>query len=196
MSKRDLPPERKFLRVADFDVRQNPRRPKRPSWLKMFVRDLDDVAYLSLSLTVRGFLADFQRLAADLENRVPYDVRFIARRIGAAPAVVGQALNTCLTHGFISRFALPLKPRINNELADSGDAQLIPPSLSNSNSHSKSTDTEFLDSTKTETDLTRELIDTVRQELATGRSEEEICDSLGVTRPQIEKIAATNRGRS
>ena len=130
--------DRTFLRVHDFDERQNPRRPKRPTWLKMFVRDLDDAGYIRLSLSVRGFLGDFQRLAADFENRVPDDVQFIARRLNTPPAVVAKALNTCLTHDFILRFAPPANSQKNKTLEEKSDSRPIPPSLSYSTSLSPS----------------------------------------------------------
>lgn len=129
---------RQYLRVDDFDRMQNPKRPKRPTWIKSFVRDLDDPDHLCLTLTVRGFLSDFQKLAASMQNRVPNDVRFIARKINTPPIVAGQALNTCLTHGLVTRFDEDMKTSRNNDINQRNDARLIPPSLSNSQSKSSS----------------------------------------------------------
>ena len=129
-------PRRYFLRVPGFDEMQNPRRPKRPTWIKSFVRDLDDPVRVSLSLTVRGFLSEFEKLAASMMNRVPDDIKFIARKIGTPPAVAGKALNTCLTHGFITRFDEDLETSKNNDLYQKTDSRPIPPSLSPSNSKS------------------------------------------------------------
>ena len=74
------PDMRQFLRVENFDEMQNPKRPKRPTWIKAYVRDLDDPDRLKLSLAVRGFLSEFEKLAASMTNRVPDDIRFIARK--------------------------------------------------------------------------------------------------------------------
>ena len=140
-------PRRHFLRVSGFDAMQNPRRPNRPTWIKSFVRDLDDPVRVNLSLTVRGFLSEFEKLAAGLMNRVPYDVKFIARKIGTPPTVAGKALNTCLTHGFITRFDEDLETSKNNDLYQKTDSRPIPPSLSPSNS--ESTDEGSTNSTTT-----------------------------------------------
>ena len=127
---------RTFLRVPAFDQMQNPKRPKRPTWLKLFVRDLEDPEWVKLTLTVRGFVTEFQKLAASMENRVPDDTKFIARKIGVQPAVAGKALNTCLTHGFLVRFAEDLKTSKNNDIKQKTGFQPIPSSLSNSDSKS------------------------------------------------------------
>ena len=129
---------RDFLRVQNFDEMQNPKRPKRPTWIKSFVRDLDDAGRLSLSLAVRGFLSEFEKLAASMMNRVPDDTRFIARKINTQPAVAGKALNTCLTHGFIVRFAEDPNTSRNNDLYQKTDTRPIPPSNSNFQSKSSS----------------------------------------------------------
>lgn len=126
---------------------QNPRRPKRPTWIKTFVRDLDDPEWLGLSLTVRGFVSDFQKLAASMCNRVPDDIRFIAHKLDTPPTVAGKALNTCLTHGLITRFDEDLETSKNNDLYQKTDSRPIPPSLSLSNS--ESTDKSSANSTNT-----------------------------------------------
>ncbi len=137
---------RPYLRVPSFDDLQNPRRPKRPTWIKSFVRDLDDPDWLGLSLTNRGFLSDFQKLAASMMNRVPDDVRFIARKLNTPPAVAGKALNTCITHGFLVRFAEDTNTRRNNDLYQKTDSRQIPGSLSQSNSKSSGS-SNYIDTT-------------------------------------------------
>ncbi len=69
-------PRRHFLRVPGFDEMQNPRRPKRPTGIKSFVRDLDDPVRVDLSLTVRGSttpagVADFAG-GAVMRRRYPW----------------------------------------------------------------------------------------------------------------------------
>lgn len=118
--------KRSFLRVTDFEALQNPKRPKRPTWIKSYVTDLDDPIRLNLTLTVRGFLSDFEKLAATMANRVPDDVQFIARKLGTQPAVAGKALNTCLTHGFISRFAEDMNTFKKNDLRQKTDSLPVP----------------------------------------------------------------------
>ena len=137
---------RQFLRVPSFEDLQNPKRPKRPTWIKSFVRDLDDPDWLRLSLTNRGFLCDFQKLAASMMNRVPNDIRFIARKLNTPPTVAGKALNTCLTHGFIARFDEDMNTSRNNDLYQKTDSRPIPRSFSPSNSMSTG-GSDYIDTT-------------------------------------------------
>jgi len=134
--------QREFLRVPSFDELQSPKRPRRPTWLKMYVRDLEDPAYLGLSLAARGFLSDFQRLAATMQNRVPLDVRFIARKIDAPAHVVGKLLSTCIQLGFVSRFAEDLKTSKDKDIEEKTDSRPIPPSYSNSGSAGRTSNGE------------------------------------------------------
>lgn len=128
--------ERNFLRVAGFDELQSPKRPMRPTWIKAYVRDLDDPAYMELSIAVRGFLADFQKLAATMRNRVPHDAKFIASKLAIRPQVVGVSLSTLIRLGFVSEFVEDLKTSQNNDLYQKTDSRPIPYSLSSSNSQS------------------------------------------------------------
>jgi len=102
------------------------------------MRDLDDPLRLSLTLSARGFLSEFEKLAASMMNRVPNDIQFIGRKINAPPAVVGKMLNACLTHGFISRFTEDLNTSRINDVYQKTDTLPIPPSKSNSQSKSSS----------------------------------------------------------
>ena len=124
--------KRSYLRVSDFESMQNPKRPKRPTWIKSYVRELDDPAYLDLTLTVRGFLADLIRLAAMMENRIPDDSQFIGRKLNVPPRVVTKALNTCVTHGLVTRFDEDVKTSKNNTLRQKIATPSIPPSSSSS----------------------------------------------------------------
>jgi hypothetical protein len=91
-----------------------------------------------LTLTVRGFATEFQKLSASMKNRVPYDVRFIARMVGAPPAVVGKMLNKCLKHALIAQFAEDLKTSKIRDIEQKIGSPPISTSLSNSASDSQS----------------------------------------------------------
>jgi hypothetical protein len=130
---------RQYLRVKNFDELQNPKRPNRPTWIKSFVRDLDNPIWMGLTLTNRGFISDFQKLAASMENRVPDDVRFISRKLGIPPRVAGKALNTCVTHELITRFDEDTRTSRNNDLYHLTGTRPILASISPSQSHSMST---------------------------------------------------------
>lgn len=130
----NAPEQRQFLRVENFDEMQSPKRPKRPTWIKSFVYDLDDPVRLNLTLAVRGFLSEFEKLAAIMGNRVPDDASFIGRKINANPAVVGKALVSCMYHGLITRFAEDLNISRINDLHQKIDTRPIPPSTSYSTS--------------------------------------------------------------
>lgn len=137
---------RKFLCVTDFDRLQYYKRPKRPTWIKSFVRDLDLAVYIDLSLTNRGFLCDFIKLAASMSNRVPSDARLIAHRLNTRPQVAGKAIRTLMSLGFVSEFVEDLKTCKDNDLEHIRDAAGSPKetaSLSNSPSDSQSPCTEL-----------------------------------------------------
>ena len=115
--------DRKYIEVVGFEELQNSKRPKRPSWFKAFTAELEELDYLGLSLTNRGFLIDMQRLAATMGNRIPNDVRFIARRLNQPPRVIGKALTTCITQGFLSESDEPADSRKNSSLNEKSDAR-------------------------------------------------------------------------
>ncbi len=117
---------RKFYRVSDFDLLQNPKRPKRPTWVKSYTRDLDRPDYRNLSLTVRGFFCDFIKLAASMSNRVPYDARLIANRLGIRPQDVGKAVAKLTTVGYLTEFEEDLKTSKIRDLEHLTDAIVIP----------------------------------------------------------------------
>jgi len=137
---------RKFLRVTDFDRLQSPKRPKRPTWVKSYTRDLDQPDYLDLSLFIRGFLCDFIKLAASMRNRVPNDARFIARKLGIRPQDVGKAVAKLISLRYVTEFAEDLETRKINDMEHLTDAAGLPrqtASLSESNSQSQSPDTNY-----------------------------------------------------
>ena len=125
-----------YVRLTDFDNLQSPRRPKKPTWLKTYVRDLDCPRYLELSLAVRGFLADLTKLAAAYSNRIPRDPKLIAGKLSTRPQVVSKSLSTLHRLGFVSYFAEDLETSKNRDLERLTDNAPIRPSPSTSQSES------------------------------------------------------------
>ena len=117
--------KREFYRVTDFDLLQNPKRPKRPTWVKSYTRDLDSPDYRNLSLSVRGFYCDFIKLAAILQNRVPDDARFIAHRLGVRPQDVAKAMKRLMSLDYVTRFVEDFETSKINDLMHLTDSKEI-----------------------------------------------------------------------
>lgn len=93
-------------------------RPLRPHWLKSYVRDLGLEPYRALSATERGVLADLVRLAAEKRNRIPWTTsRLVSESLGIRPHIVGKAVTSLLSLGFVSVFAESETDTKNKDLA-------------------------------------------------------------------------------
>lgn len=137
------PSTREYLRVTDFDCLQSPKRPKRPTWVKSYTRDLDNTDYLGLSLATRGLFCDFIKLAASMSNRVPDDASFIAHRLGIRPQDVGKAMVRLVSLGHVTGFVEDLETSKINDMAHLTDSRGCPKettSLSSSDSQSPCND--------------------------------------------------------
>ena len=117
---------RKFWKLAHFDRLQNGRRPKHPTWIKSFVRDLENYEYISQSLAARGFLADFTKLAARLNNRVPSDSKWVSKQLQIRPQVVTNSVNTWIILGYISEFEEHLEISRDRDLDHISEVKKIP----------------------------------------------------------------------
>lgn len=113
--------DRTYLCVAGFDELQSPKRPKRPSWIKSRVDDLDSIEYMQLSLSARGFLSDFTKLAATLQNRVPCDFSFIAQRLCSRPTTVAQHVRNTIAAGFLLEFNLSQNAKETTTCEENGN---------------------------------------------------------------------------
>ena len=108
--------QRKFLKMADWEKTQNPKRPKIPPWIKLHREWLNLPKFRNLSAANRGILFSMQMLCMELGNRVPYDTSFIAQKIGLRPAVAGKALCHLIITGFLLEFAEEADASDNNDL--------------------------------------------------------------------------------
>jgi len=151
---------RNYLRVTDFDCLQSPKRPKRPTWVKSYTRDLDNTNYLGLSLAIRGLYCDFIKLAASMSNRVPDDNGFIAHRLGVRPQDVGKAIVKLVSLGYVTGFVEDLEMSKINDMAYLTDSRGIPretisPSPSPSSSDSQSAGNDYMPGTEDDVDEDR-----------------------------------------
>lgn len=76
----------KYLRVKKWDEHQH-YTDRDPPWIKVYNRLLDDYEFLSLSESAQSHLVKIWLLASRTDNRIPYDLAFIATKIGAKTAV-------------------------------------------------------------------------------------------------------------
>jgi hypothetical protein len=119
-----LPGEaRRFWRISDFERRQNPKKPKRANWTKLWADDLDSHEYLSLSATDRGVLADLQRLAGLLGGQVPADVKWLSRRLQVRANILGKSVANLFACGRLVEFVEDTKPNENSEFDEKRETQ-------------------------------------------------------------------------
>jgi hypothetical protein len=99
-----------FLRVKNLEKHQH-YKDRRPPWIKLHSEVLDDYAFSCLQDASKAHLMLLWVLASRLENRIPYDVEWITRQIGAASPVDVEEL---ISQGFIAVFedaSVTLAPR-------------------------------------------------------------------------------------
>jgi hypothetical protein len=76
----------KYLRVKKWDEHQH-YTDRDPPWIKVYNRLLDDYEFLALSEAAQSQLMKLWLLASRTDNRIPFDMTFIAAKIGAKSAV-------------------------------------------------------------------------------------------------------------
>jgi hypothetical protein len=76
----------KYLRVKKWDEHQH-YTDRDPPWIKVYNRLLDDYEFLALSEAAQSQLMKLWLLAARTDNKIPFDMTFIASKIGAKSAV-------------------------------------------------------------------------------------------------------------
>lgn len=73
-----------WLYVKDWRRTQHYRW-RNPPWIKAYREDLDDDNYCSLSFQERGVLGDIRKLASKYGGKVPANLTWLCRRLGAEP---------------------------------------------------------------------------------------------------------------
>ena len=76
----------KYLRVKKWDEHQH-YTDRDPPWIKVYNRLLDDYEFLALSEAAQSQLMKLWLLASRTDNKIPFDMTFIASKIGAKSAV-------------------------------------------------------------------------------------------------------------
>lgn len=118
--------QRQFLKMADWEKTQNPKRPKVPPWIKLHRAWLNLPWYRDLSAANRGVLFSIHMLCAELGNRVPSDISFVAQKIGLRPAVVGKAIRHLVATEFLLEFAEELDASQNRDLDVIAESERVP----------------------------------------------------------------------
>lgn len=88
----------RYLSIKNFDKHQH-YKDRRPPWIKLHAEVLDDYAFSCLQDASKAHLMLLWVLASKLDNRIPYDLAFIARQIGATSPVDVEEL---VLQGFIA----------------------------------------------------------------------------------------------
>jgi hypothetical protein len=87
----------RYFRVVNLEKHQHYKK-RRPPWIKLHAEVLDDYDFLCLQDASKAHAMLLWVLASKMDNRIPYDADFIARKIGATVPVDLEAL---VAQGFI-----------------------------------------------------------------------------------------------
>lgn len=94
----------KYLQIRDLDKYQHYKN-RNPPWVKLHGEQLDDYEFQQLPDAVKFHALALTYLAAKTGNKIPYDVNWVASRIGAQDPVNLDAL---MAYGFLE----PWQPRL------------------------------------------------------------------------------------
>jgi hypothetical protein len=87
----------RYLSVKNLQKYQH-YRDRRPPWIKLHVSLFDDYAFQCLQDASKLHLVLFWLLASQMENRIPYDLDYITRKLGTTSPVDVEVL---ILQGFI-----------------------------------------------------------------------------------------------
>ena len=87
----------KYLRVKNFEKYQH-YKDRRPPWIKLYSSLLDDYAFACLQDASKAHLMLLWLLASQSNNRIPYDEKWIARKINTTAPI---DLQTLIAQGFL-----------------------------------------------------------------------------------------------
>lgn len=90
----------KFLRVKNLEKHQH-YKDRRPPWIKLHSEVLDDYEFACLQDASKAHLMLLWVLASRLDNKIPYDLAWITKQIGANGRVDVEEL---ILQGFIEVF--------------------------------------------------------------------------------------------
>jgi hypothetical protein len=87
----------RYLSIKNFAKHQH-YKDRRPPWIKLHVEVLDDYAFACLQDASKAHLMLLWVLASKMDNRIPYDLAFLSRKLGATSPV---DLEELVLQGFI-----------------------------------------------------------------------------------------------
>lgn len=90
----------KYLRVKNLEKHQH-YKDRRPPWIKLHAEVLDDYGFSCLQDASKAHLMLLWVLASRLDNKIPYDLAWITKQIGASSPVDMEEL---ILHGFMETF--------------------------------------------------------------------------------------------
>lgn len=90
----------KFLRIRSLEKHQH-YKDRRPPWIKLHAEVLDDYAFSCLQDASKAHLMLLWVVASQCDNRIPYDLAWITRKLGAQSPVDVEEL---IVQGFIEVF--------------------------------------------------------------------------------------------
>ena len=87
----------RYLTIKNYSKHQH-YKDRRPPWIKLHVEVLDDYAFACLQDASKAHLMLLWVLASKLDNRIPYDLPFLSRKLGATSPIDVEEL---VLQGFI-----------------------------------------------------------------------------------------------
>jgi hypothetical protein len=87
----------KYLSIRNFEKHQH-YKDRRPPWIKLHAEVLDDYEFLCLQDASKAHLMLLWVLASKMENTIPYDPVFLAKKLGTTQEIDVQEL---VAHGFV-----------------------------------------------------------------------------------------------
>ena len=87
----------RYLSVKNFAKHQH-YKDRRPPWIKLHVEVLDDYAFACLQDASKAHLMLLWVLASKLDNRIPYDLSFLSRKLGCTSPI---DIDELVLQGFI-----------------------------------------------------------------------------------------------
>ena len=88
----------RYLSIKNFKKHQHYTN-RRPPWIKLHAEVLDDYAFACLQDASKAHLMLLWVLASKMDNRIPYDLPFLAKKLGATSPIDVEEL---VLQGFIT----------------------------------------------------------------------------------------------
>jgi hypothetical protein len=114
-----------FLSIRNFNKLQHFNK-KRPPWLKLYAALPLDYPFINLQEDAKLTFVFLTIVASEHDNRIPYDIKFLRKRMAISEDTITNGLGELLNVGMVSvSKKRGRKPKAIKRVA-SGDTNLVP----------------------------------------------------------------------